>query len=318
MAKLINSIEDLRKYTTVSAAFDFNKVLAYRNRAERKFIEKLIGFTQYTNIVDHNLDENSNSPMNRVKLLLSEAAANFSLLLALPSIQVNITNAGLKETTSTKSENSDWRAIRDLKRETLKTANEALDDALEIMEVNSEVFTDWASSDLYTVFKNQLVRHTNDFNTEWDIQNNRKTFLALTPHMREVEEQYLLPMLGKCTLDFIKTNSINENVLRVQELARKAIVSFTVAKVALTGTFMLTSSSLVVVNEELPWEKSSLELSEEKLKLLQVYRQNAGEQYLKKIKTILLEFPETFTCYEDKVSQTLSNKIIKKKSHLML
>jgi hypothetical protein len=57
--------------------------------------------------------------------------------------------------------------------------------------------------------------------------------------MREVEDQYLKAMLGPETLTLIKTASVENIVLEAQELARKAIVAFTVAKAAITGTFTL-------------------------------------------------------------------------------
>jgi hypothetical protein len=318
MAQLINSIADLKKHLTVSANFDFNKVLPYTKRAQRKFIESQIGHEQLQAICAHVIDENSQEPMDRVKFLLEEAAANYAFWLAVPFINLQITNFGIKTTETKQSEDASWKDIRDLKRNLLETANEAIDSALEIMEGSTSVFTIWRDSQYYTVFADFIVRHTQTFNQYFDIQNNRKTFISIKPYMYEVEEQYLLPMLGKCTLDFVKTTSIVPEVLRVQELLKMAVVALTVSKVALTGKFLFTATSFLIQTEEMPWEKSKLELTPENQEKLRCDRENAGLEYLKKVKSILVENPTIFDCYEDKVESGLTEKIITKKSHLFL
>lgn len=318
MANLINNIADLKKHLTISANFDFNKILPYTKRAERKFIQSQIGYEQLQLICSHAIVADSQEPMDRVKFLLEEAAANYAFWLAVPFINLQISNFGIKTTETTQSENANWKDIADLKRSLLETASEAIDSALEIMEGATATFSTWRDSQYFTVFADFIVRHTQTFNTYFDIQNNRKTFLSIKPYMYEIEEQYLLPMLGKCTLDFVKTTSIVPEVLRVQELLKMATVALTVSKVATVGKFLFTATSFVISTEEMPWEKSKLELSPENQEKLRIDRENAGLEYLKKIKSILLENPTIFDCYEDKLEAGLTEKIITKKSHLFL
>lgn len=318
MARLINTIADLKKHLTISSGLDFDKILPYCKRAERKFIESQIGYAQLALIIAHAYNENSTTPINRVKNLLEEATAHYALFLSMPALATQITNFGIKTTTTSQAVDADWKSVRDLKRSYIETANEAVDDALEIMEDNATDFQAWKDSDLFTIFKSIIPRQTKTFDKYFDIQKNRKTFLALKPYMIEVEEEFLLPMLGSCTLDFIKEVSIVSEVNRVQELIDKAVVSLTVAKAANVGTFLISATSMTVISEELPWEKSKLELSEEKLERLKKDRQNSGQEYLKKAKAIIVEHPSIFNCYEDKAEEGLNTKIIKAKSHLFL
>jgi hypothetical protein len=318
MAQLINTIEDLKKNIVVSASFDFKKVLPYTKRAERKYIISLIGRDQYDTIVIHSYDEDSDAPLNLVKLLLEEASAHYALLLALPVINLQITNHGLKTVENKDSAPADWKEVRDLKRSLLETANEALDAAFEIMEANESDFSEWVASEYYTVFKSGIVRHTKKFNSYFDIQNSRKTFLALKPYMIEVEERFLNPMFGQCTLDFMKLVSTDPIVKRAQELTEMAVVALTISKAAVAGTFSVTASSLVVSSEELPWERNKMELDEEKLERLRKDRENSGIEYLKKVKKIFLENPTIFNCYEDKTEKGLEDKIQKLKTGLAL
>lgn len=318
MARLIETIEDLKKHITVSATFDFKKVLPYAKRAERKYIIKAIGRDQYDSMVVHQYDEDSDLPIDLVKELLSEAAAHYALFLALPVINLQITNSGVKTTENKDAPQADWKDLRDLKRSLSETANEAMDAAFELMEANESNFQEWVDSDQYTVFKSGIVRHTNVFDLYFDIQKSRKTFMALKPYMIEAEERYLTSFFGQCTLDFIKADSTDEKVKRVQELTQMAVVAFTISKAALAGTFKVTPTSLVVVSEELPWERNKMELDEDKLERIRKDRENTGVEYLKKIKKILVENPTVFTCYEDKSEKGLSDKIKKLKSGLSL
>jgi hypothetical protein len=124
-------------------------------------------------------------------------------------------------------------------------------------------------------------------------------------------------MLGPETLALIKNNSIASTVLEAQELARKAIVAFTVAKAAITGTFTFTDSSFTVASDQMPWERQS-ELSKEDRNDLKKDRQLAGEEYLKSLKKLIITYPLIFPAYQDKTENGITEKIIQKKSGLFL
>jgi len=315
--RLINNIEDLKRHIIVSATFDFQKVLPFAKRVERKIILDLIGQDQYDSIVVHTFVPEDTAPINQVKELLEEAVANYSLLLAMPTINILITNSGTKTSENKEAVNADWKDKRDLNRSLLKTYNEALDDAFQIMEENVADFPDWQTSKYYTVFKDLLVQQTMTFNDHFSIQNNRQTFCALKPYIREVEDQYFKAMLGAETLALIKAKSTEEIIIEAQELAQKACVAFTVAKAAITGTFAFTDSSFVIASDQLPWEKQS-ELSKEDRNDLKKDRQLAGEEYLKSLKKLVVANPTLFPAYQDKTEIGITAKIIKKKSGLWL
>jgi hypothetical protein len=315
--RLINNIADLKRHIIVSATFDFLKVIPFSKRVERKIILDLIGQEQYDTIVVHSYDADSTEPINQVKELLEEAVANYSLFLALPTINVLVTNSGTKTAENKDASNADWKDKRDLSRSLLKTYNEALDDAFQIMEENIADFETWRASKYYTVFKDLIVQQTTTFNDHFSIQKNRQTFTALKPAMREVEDQYLKAMLGIETLNLLKTKSIDIVVNKAQELAQKAVVAFTVAKAAITGTFTFTDSSFTVASDQLPWEKQS-ELSKEDRNDLKADRQKAGEEYLKSLKKLIVANPTSFPNYQDKTEKGITDKIIKKRSGLFL
>jgi hypothetical protein len=317
MARLINNIEDLKRHIIVSATFDFKKVLPFAKRAERKLVLDLIGQEQYDTIVVHNFVDGNTAPINQVKEFLEEAIANSSLLLALPTINVLITNSGTKTSENKEASNADWKDKRDLTRSLRSTFNEAFDYAFQIMEENVADFPEWRDSKYYTVFKDLIVPQTTIFNDHFNIQKNRQTFLALKPYMREVEDQYLKAMLGPETLTLLKSKSEITIINEAQQVAQKAVVAFTVAKAAVTGTFTFTDSSFTVASDQMPWEKQS-ELSKEDRNDLKASRQQAGEEYLKSLKKLIVTYPLMFPAYQDKAEKGITDKIIRKKSGLFL
>lgn len=315
--RLINTIADLKRHIIVSATFDFAKVLPFAKRTERKIILNLIGQDQYDSIVVHTFVADDTAPINQVKELLEEAVANHALFLAMPTINVLVTNSGTKVSENKDASNADWKDKRDLSRSLLKTYNEALDDAFQIMEENVANFTEWRDSKYYTIFKDLIVPQTTIFNDHFSIQKNRQTFFALKPYMREVEDQYLKAMLGTETLALLKTKSTNDVVNEALEIAQKAVVAFTVAKAAITGTFTFTDSSFIVASDQMPWEKQN-ELSKEDRNDLKKDRQTAAEEYLKTLKKLVVANPEAFPAYQDNAEKGITEKIIRKKSGLFL
>jgi hypothetical protein len=315
MAQLINNLEELRAKASVSAKLDYDKISYLVKRAERKFISDLIGSKQYQAFAS--VVENEGDKVDEARDLLKEAAACFAMVLAVPVINLQVTNSGTKTNTNEKSDKASWGENRDLIRIYFNTATEAIDAALEIMELNVGQFPAWEESNNYTVFKELFVTRTGQFNDGFFINNNRKTFLSLRPYMAEVEEQYLEAMLGDC-MPMLKLASDNLTILRAQKLARLAVISLTISKVATTGTFSFTSTGMMLYAEELAGDKNKGVLSETQLEKLQADRQNSGEEFLKKLKAHLLKHPDIFTCYQDKTNNGIRERIIVKKSGLFL
>lgn len=310
MPQLINSIADVQNHLSISKNFDWDKLNPSIKRGDRKFIISVIGDEQYDAIAGYNGDDRT---ILRVKNMLSEASATYGVMLAIPTVNNSLTNSGVKSNKNEQTENASWHEVRDLIRTYGTIANEALDESLRLMESNPNKFLEWSASEFYTVFTQNIVQQTSQFDF---VLNNRMSFIALKPYMKEVEEQYLKPLLGDAFSKFtIKSSDVI--IQRGQELARSAVNSLTIAKVAATGTFLFTPSGLMVNIVEMPWEKNKL-LSEFQLENLRQERQNSGEEYLKKLKTFMLANTSKFEGFIDNASSVLSKKIIAKKSHLSL
>ncbi|WP_281991396.1 DUF6712 family protein [Aquimarina aggregata] len=310
---LVNDTIELQEHVNVSHKFDFDLAKPFIKRVERKYIIPNTSQKEYDRLLS---DTITDADVLKVKTLLAEASSNLAFHLGFTQLVVHVTNYGAVQTDLENTKAVDWATRRDLQRTYVQAGFEALDDALKAMELYLDKFPDWRDSGAFTIFDENFNKRTDEFQRHFNISNSRKTFIALKPIIREVEEQYFLPMLGKETMGLIKNRSTIPVLMRALDLAQKAEVALTIAKSVDSGAFIMTGSSAIYRWEQLPWEKSN-EYSDERIEKLREAKQNAGEEYLKKLKTLLQENPEVFPNYISNVSNTSGN-VLKLKSGLAL
>jgi len=291
MANLINSTSELQEYISVSGSLDFDLVLPYVKKAERKYLEPIFTKTELQNIITA-----TEGIKKDVQEILSDASANFALLLALPVIAVDFSNIGLTVSNNESIKQAEWWQVKDLKRSLADSAYSSIDETLILMEANADDFSDWKSSESYTVFKELLVNRTDIFDKYFPIKKSRRTFLALKHFIEEVQDEYVLAPLGTATLDLLLGDSDKVNVKQVKKLLQKGIVAMTIAKVADTATFELTDTGLFYRWEELPGEKTKL-VPDKNLQRLREQKETAADNYFRQALKIIMDNPADFPDY---------------------
>lgn len=309
---IVNTTQDLYKHVNVNSTYDFSKAAPFIRRAERKYLIPTIGKETYTALQSASIED---PDVLQVKFLLAEASSNLGFHLGFTQLCIDLTNYGATEADLEHAKTLDWATKRDLQRDLVTAGFEALDEALKEMEYYVDKFPEWRDSEAYSVFKEHFNRRTDEFQQEFDIHYSRKTFIALKPTVREVHEHYFLPMLGSDLVDKIKERTVHPLWSRALELCQKAEVSLTIAKSVDSGAFMMTGSSAMYKWEQLPWEKTE-SYSSHRLAELKKSKQQAGEEYLKKLHDLLLKHPDIFS-YENSTEKK-SNNIIKLTSGLVL
>jgi len=226
MPTLVTTLETFKKHVTINFDFDFDLVLPYIKKAERKHIKPVTGQGMYEDYTETPPD--AGKPLE-VWELLQEASSNLAMLAYTFVGIIQVSDNGFHISQNQNSTPADWWQIRDLRRALLNTGNEAIDEALAIMEANPADFTDWVEEDGYTIFTEFFVRKTQDFQDYFNIENSRQTFLKLRPHLRKVEAKYFNEILGAETVAQIKAEATNEAITAL-ELAQAAQVALTIAK----------------------------------------------------------------------------------------
>ena len=312
MATLITSIDNLKEYVSVNVNIDWTTIEPYIKQAERKFIKSVTGkdiYDAFTNAVPND------AVAKEVYQLLSEAAANLSWFLYLPLAQVQVSDNGISVANGEHFKSAEWWHIRDLRRNFADAGFQAIDEALSIMEANSDAgsyFENWKTTEAYTIFNEVFVTKTETFNKWFNISNSRRTFLALKPFLLESQYQYFMNALDVTTIDTIKEASTIATK-EILNLIQAAQVNYCVAKVAEVGTFDLTSTGIYQKLEEFPGYKTKT-LDANQLYNLSQARLTAAEEYFKKalklIKADTTDFPNQNTTSSGTYKATNTKSIV--------
>lgn len=278
---ILNTTDDLKKYVSLAQSFVFADFEPYITKAVNAFTKKYLG-----NLHVYLKDEFPTSDINfeiknEAREHLRNVIANFGYFIYLPFSAVMADSSGITVVQSDQRKSAEWWQIKDIRRELLRSGHEAMDYLLEILEKNPTFFVDW-TTEFGTINKKLLVHNTTTFNEWYHIFNSRQTFLALQPSIRQVEDQYIRTMICPELIEHLKKDVTGVS-LEVKTELQKAIVAFTVAKVANVGLFILDENGLRVNFETLiDGRKESVsygKTADQTSKLVEE-QSNNGSQYL--------------------------------------
>ncbi|MDO6813826.1 DUF6712 family protein [Tenacibaculum soleae] len=295
MATLLKTIDDVKKYVSVNKNISWESLEPYVKQADRKYIKNLVGdiiYNDYVTTVPTDIIE------VKVFELLREASANLAWFIYLPLANVQVSDSGIAVVNSNNSKPAEWWQIRDLRRSLLDAGLQAIDEALKIMEANTNTFITWTATESYTIFNELFVNQTETFHRWFGIANSRQTFLALRHYMLETHHQYFTNVLNAATIATIKTEA-NTTTKQVLEFLQASQVHYTVAKAVESGAFLLTASGMYKQFDELPGYKTN-PLTEVQLSNLKQERIVAAEEYFKKAINLINANPVLFTNYQPK------------------
>ena len=295
---ILTSTADLKQYIAISKNFNFADFSPYINKAVLKFTKKYVG---NLHIELENAATGTNATIkNEAREHLRNAVANLSLFMDMPLSQVQMDSSGISVATNDNRRSPEWWQVKDIRRELLQSGHEAMDELLKVLEANPTVFTDYAIK--FRTINNELIVNNADiFSKYYNINNSRQTYLALQPTIRLIEDKYINKFI--CNQLFVQlktplTGKLNE----FKETIQKAIVSFTVAKIANIGLFLLEDKGLRIDFENFMdgrKENPSYGKSVDQLEKLSEELTNNGFNYLQLAKEIVKENPTSFTMCED-------------------
>ena len=288
---ILNSTPDLKKHVSVGSTFSFEDLQPYISQAVDEFTSKYVG--DLDELLANEADGENMAKLNKARHYLQAALANFALYLYTPVGTINIDGSGMTNTVTDKRAPLSYGEKKDVQRTFLSAGHKAMDRLLAYMERNKAAFPDWADSTQYTESKRLLVNNTAAFNDIYNIYESRQTFLALRPALQQVEDQYIRTFLCPELLTFLKTDEPTGAQLEVKEFLQKAIVAYTIAKVASEGIFTIDASSLMlkfdVLSNDKPQEVPALWLNN----TIATHKSN-GDSYLKMVSDLITQNIDQF------------------------
>ncbi|MGD1319529.1 DUF6712 family protein [Chryseobacterium sp. 2R14A] len=293
--------EQYKKYVGLSKDFAFEKLESHEETAFRKNIFPYIS----EEIIDE-LKSSADDTKKQIADLILKAGACYSVVKALPFIKVKITSFGLEKYQQEKMKNADWWDVRDIGLSLVKTADEALSDALTEIAKNPSLKS---RCDFFTKYSFALIPTPEEFNSVYNINKSMDVYMNLVSLMKRIWFA-LADQLKDCAAAELSTD---EDLLF---LLKDAIVYSSLGKALKLSQFTFITSGVVIQYEELPWQKSLILSDSQKNNLAEEFRATASDA-IGGILKHLKNDPEKFPCYKP---VTLENvrKIIEKKSGLYL
>ena len=251
---ILNNTPDIKKHVAVAKSFVFEDLQPYILKAVNKFTRKYVG-NLHIILADPATEGANMAVLNEARDYLQAALANFGMYLYTPVGSIMIDGSGMSTSTSDNRASLSWGQKKDIQREFLSAGHEAMDLLLACMEGTPAAFPAWVASMQYTQNKELLVNNTATFNKYYNIYESRQTYLALQPAIRQVEDQYLSTLLCPELITFLKNSALTNAQLQVKENLQKAIVAYTIAKVADEGIFSIDAASIKLKFDVLPDDK---------------------------------------------------------------
>ncbi|EKB02656.1 hypothetical protein HMPREF9711_03118 [Myroides odoratimimus CCUG 3837] len=255
--------QDLEKYLSISPNFDFKSFVIYIPKAIRSFVNRYVG-NLYQELKNAESEIEYSDIKIKAKELIDTAVANFAFYLYTPYISVSMDSSGMYVVKTDQRAPISTTQLNDIRRELLRSGHEAMDELLEVLEVNADVFPYWHNH-YSTIYRDSLVYSTSEFNKYFNILNSRQTFLSLKPSIINIEDKVIKTSFTANYLESLKGTATGDNKL-IKEFLQKAIVHGTIAKVYSEGVYEITPSSIVLKFDLLDYERKQVATLTEQMK----------------------------------------------------
>lgn len=260
---LFKDITDFKKYVKLNKDVDFDNALApYEPDAARKYILKHLGKDLYAEIEEYyNTTPNTaDAALDALLPYVQSALARFTLLLASPSLDINIGTTGYTTQSTTNMVAASGNRVDKLDKSLERLGWDAIESMLAFLEENKDDYDSWVSSPAYTMNITGLVNSAEDFNKEHDIDNSRLRFIFYRPAIKRVETLYIKPAISSELfneiVEEIKEADISEANQTLLDLLRTAIVMFVMSETrndsfqANAEAFLSEAKKLLDANED--------------------------------------------------------------------
>ncbi len=236
---LINSTAELKSYLPASVTLDFQDIRPKIRLVERETILRIFSQALY----DAAIAPSATGDTLKLRELLAEAVAHLAFLEYLPFGQVQISSAGVQIASNANMKTAfEWQ-IEQIKDECSRQGWSAIESALRLLEETADntLKTAWQATATYQVSTKSLVSTLSQFEKFSSLHGSRVLFNKLLPVLQDVQEEVILPAIGKALFDKVLTET-GEAYVKAKKLAAKALVFKTLA-VGFMDTVLILSDN---------------------------------------------------------------------------
>jgi len=304
---LFKTIDEIKGFLPVNVSSTVENVLPFVNQAELAYIIPVLGQDQYDDLNDEYNAETPNLSDDQEDLLekIRAPLANFAYMLAIPSLQLHISDAGIRIANTDQFKTAFPWQIEDLKNSFMDAGYAGIEVLLAFLEKNKTTYTDWASSTAYTIFKDLFIVSTDEFNKWFNIGYSRRTFVALRPIIQRMQDFKIKPITCSVLYAEIKTaintgGTLDSKIRALLDFIQPAIAHASIARGISELAIRQTNNGLQVYGGSLIHLANVPQPAPDNhLANIQKQAQENADAYLKGLKKYLDDHVDHYPSYAD-------------------
>ena len=240
MIRLIDNLSQVLSAASVNVSNTIENWFPYIEEAQETFIKPVLGTGLYEQLQDAMaLDpvppDDGTTLENLAKLLemVRKPLALYSLWLGADEFGVSVSSQGIQVIETPTHKTAPQYRVQNLKENWIRRANTALDLVLKFLDEHREDYPAYICQDA-----DLFIRNTLEFNSEVDIRESRRVFVALKPVIRSVERKYIRPALSAELFDELKqvlqsNAEMSKEQKALMDLIRPALAHLTISRALL-------------------------------------------------------------------------------------
>jgi hypothetical protein len=249
--------------------------------------------------------------------LLRRATAYYAACLFIPSKHTTTASAGEMQNNSNQASPASLSSLKFKLWQVTLQADKHMDILLEFMEkqvfINNTYFDLWKESTAYKKGTSPFFRHTTAFNYYYNIFESRRTFLALIPHINDVCEDIITPVICNDLFLEIKeqleSDSLSDANSTLLHHIRKTVAYLAVAKAAPYLSIVVESDGFKIVSSTEGMDKrdSAMNQHQARIDKLVNHALDEGTKNLNRLKKYIADNAQLYTLYINSPCYTAAN-----------
>lgn len=281
---LINTNSQAKQY--VKVLFTNNETaIPNMTKAERRFIVPILGNDLYDELLTHVEESGTDADLETLLDKVRQALAPLAYWIDLPTIQSQITDAGIRTIS-----NDNMQAAHRWEYEEIKAGLEedgcwGLEYLLAFLFANASTYS-WEPASEYDL----IFKHAQEFQKYYPLYQPYRTFQSLRPVIKQIIDQYIISEIGQAFYEeLIAEASPSAEQAAAIELIKQAVANLTVMRAVAVLSVKFGADGFTVTlgaNTEKP-DQGRQHANDNQLSLLLKECQRTGESYLLRLSDYL-------------------------------
>ena len=306
---LIGSTDDLQKFTRINMSVVKESFLPYETDAREKYLIKYLGDDLHLELIEYYNSENKDAfpswasdqegktIFKQVLFLAQNALAKFTLYLAAPHLDLQLSELGFVVTgMSDNTAPASAERVKNAVQAYLHQGYDNLETLLRFLEKHHHVIASYKDSEAFVLSNRNFINSAEQFDRIVPIAGSRMRFIELKAEMDNIEKFFIEPVISTELSDRIKEqirgNTLSPPNKTLLDLIRRAVANLVIAE-TLSGTSIprYRISGGRITEEKSQGDPSAIFETKERLS-------GYGKNYLAWIKRTLDKDPDAYPEYK--------------------